>query len=101
MGESGSKPRYESVIEGAGAYLREEIATAAVAKGYAALHGSPEAIKRVEELRGGKSFTIGSTSDASYKDLGDPVGLQRAYDEFKAERANRDVEAAEVAQALG
>jgi hypothetical protein len=80
MGEPGYKPRYEGVTDGADAYVREEVGRAAIARGYAAPHGSPEAIKRVEELRSRKSVQHGfGPSIDDHFDLGDPLGLQRAY----------------------
>lgn len=79
-GEPGYRPRYEGVTEGSNVYLREEVARAAIKRGFAAPYGSPEATQRLEELRSRKSFQHGfGPSIDDHFDLGDPLGLQRAY----------------------
>lgn len=83
--EAGYKPRYQAVTEGSEAYVRDEIAQAAMRRGWAALHGSPEAIRKIGEVRSRKSSTYGfGPSIDTFADLGDPLGFQRAYDQLEA-----------------
>jgi hypothetical protein len=104
IGDLGYKPRYQGVTEGSEQYVREEVGKAAIGRGWAALHGSAEANKRMDELRRRKSVSasFGPSID-SFWDLGDPLGLEQAYEAVKAEIAARDnqVEAEEAERALG
>lgn len=104
IGKPGYKPRYEAVMEGSDHYVREEVAKAAIARGWAAPHGSSAANDFLQKRSARKSVPYGfGPSIDTYLDLGDPLGLQRAYEAVKAEVAARDnqAEIEEVARALG
>lgn len=96
-GEPGWKPHTKIIAQGSADYVREEVAKVAIGRGWAAPFDSREGQAAIEQLRGMRSQRVGSLTVDECADLGDPLGLQRAY---KAAKAN-DAEVEEAARAVG
>ena len=83
-GEEGYKPRAKIISEGASDWVRDEIARAAIARGWAVPFDSIEGKTATEHFQSRKSHRVGPVTVDDCLDLGDPLGLQRAYEAANA-----------------
>lgn len=79
-GREGLKPQYKCVGEGSAASIRDKVAQHAIARGAAALPGTPQAVAAIEAKRARKSGRGFGPSMEQHRDLGDPLGLQRLWE---------------------
>ena len=88
--EEGYKPRARIIAEGTADWIRDEIARAAIARGWAAPFDSREGQVALEHFRSMKSQRVGPITVDDCLDLGDPLGLHRAYREASAADPSTD-----------
>jgi hypothetical protein len=101
-GEPGWKPHTKIIAKGSADYVLDQVASAAISRGWAAPFESREGQAAIEQLHGMRGQRIGPLTSEECSDLGDPLGLQRAYEAANAaETAAADDIAEEVARALG
>lgn len=96
-GEPGWRPHTKIIAQGSADYVREGVAKAAIGRGWAAPFDSREGQAAIEQLRDMRSQRIGALTADECADLGDPLGLQRAYETANA----NDAEIEEAARAVG
>jgi hypothetical protein len=102
-GEPGWKPHTKIIAKGSADYVPDQVASAAFSRGWAAPFESREGQAAIEQLHGLRSQRIGSLTPEECADLGDPLGLRRAYEAANTADAarNNQVEAEEAERALG
>ena len=101
-GQPGFKPLYRCIAKGSSDLINEKAARYAISRGVAAPADSAEARQVLEAQRNQKSVRVGfGPAMEDHLDIGDPLGLQAAYDKVKADIAANDEIAAEAARAVG
>jgi hypothetical protein len=102
VGEPGFKPKFRCIAAGRDEDVPGEVARYAISRLAAALPGSLEANGVIAAIDSKNSARAGfGPPMEAYEDIGDPLGLQRAYEQSKREFANINAEREEVARALG
>ena len=100
-GEPGWKPHTKIIAQGSADYIHEAVASAAISRGWAAQYDSNEGQAAIERQQTMRSQRVGALTPDDCSDLGDPLGLQRAYEIAKAEAEAHNPDAAEAARAVG
>ena len=78
--EEGYKPRARIIAEGTADWICDEAARAAIARGWAASFDSREGQMALGHFQSRKSQRVGPVTVDDCLDLGDPLGLQSAYE---------------------
>jgi hypothetical protein len=104
-GEEGFKPRFSCIMRGSKSMVRVEVAQQAIAIGAAALADSADGKACLAWRASMKSVGMGPEL-SEYEDIGDPLGLQAAYDAVQSGEAASDNQVddevtEEVARAVG
>lgn len=94
-GDPGWKPYTKIIARGSADYVRDEVAKVAISRKWAAPFDSPEGQMAIEHIQGMRSQRVGALTADECADLGDPCGLQRAYQAANAAGPAKDDEIAE------